>query len=190
MAALADYVEIIENNMECVVMKVEPDSRLGLIALECFNGNEELIRLTKGETQTCTLFYKDGGISSWSWGSGGHTPVSDSAARCGKMVQLCLEEDFDICTTGTRKDIEATLHIRKIGDSIGMVMVYELSWSSEDDICIHRNGRYLKHMDSLEEAKGYVYNRIEFVDEEESIAGTGCKVLTITGLRYIWNKEA
>ena len=71
MKTLADYVEIIENNMECVILKVKPDSRMALIALGCFNGNEEMIRLTKGETQTCTLFYKDGGISSWSWGAGG-----------------------------------------------------------------------------------------------------------------------
>lgn len=57
MKTLADYVEIIENNMECVILKVKPDSRMALIALGCFNGNEEMIRLTKGETQTCTLFY-------------------------------------------------------------------------------------------------------------------------------------
>lgn len=189
MATLADYVEIIENNMECVVMKVKPNSRLGLIVLGCFNGNEELIRLTKGETQTCTLFYKDGGISSWCCGKKGDAMVSDSTAKCGRMIQLCLEEDFDICIAGSRKDIEMTLHIKRIGDSIGMVMVYELMWFQEDDICIHKNGCYLKHMDSLEKAKDYVYNRIEFMDEEQSETETGCRVLTITGLRYMWNKE-
>jgi len=183
MNTLADYVEIIENNMECVILKVKPDSRMALIALGCFNGNEEMIRLTKGETQTCTLFYKDGGISSWSWGSRGHTLVSDSTSKCGEMVQHCLEEDFDICMAGSRKDIEMTLHIRKIGDSTGMVMVYKLMWFREDNICIHKNGRYLMHMDSLEKAKDYVYNRIEFVDEEQSVAGTGCQVLEITGFR-------
>ena len=76
-----------------------------------------------------------------------------------------------------------TLHIRKIGDSTGMVMVYKLMWFREDNICIHKNGRYLMHMDSLEKAKDYVYNRIEFVDEEQSVAGTGCQVLEITGFR-------
>lgn len=190
MAALADYVEIIENNMECVVLKVKPDSRLGLIALGCFNGNEELIRLTKGAVQTCTLFYKGGGNDSWYWGSRGYTLVSDSTARCGKMVQHCLEEDFDICITGSKKDIGKTLHIKRIGDSTGMVMEYKLMWFKADDICIHKNGCYLKHMDSLERAKQYVYDRIETVDEEESLADTGCRVLTISGFRYRWNKEA
>ena len=58
MAKLADYVEIMENNTECVVLKVRPGSRMGLISLGCFNGDEEMVRLTKGRTQTCTVFPK------------------------------------------------------------------------------------------------------------------------------------
>lgn len=96
MAVLFDYVEIVEDNMECAVLKVKPDSRMGLIALGCFNGNEEMFRLTKGRTQTCTVFYKNGKSFSWDWGDGGHTLVSESTDKCGRMIQLCLENDFHV----------------------------------------------------------------------------------------------
>lgn len=100
MARLADYVEITENNMEYVLLSVKPDSRTGLIALGCFHGSETMMRLTKGGTQTCTLFYENGKFFSWQWGDGGHTLVSDETARCGWMIQSCIEDDFDICVTG------------------------------------------------------------------------------------------
>lgn len=99
MARLADYVEIMENNTECVVLKVKSDSRTGLISLGCFSGNEEMMRLTKGRTQTCTLFNKDGSTLSWQWGRNGCTLVSDNIEKCGRIIQRCLEEDFGICIT-------------------------------------------------------------------------------------------
>ena len=190
MATLADYVEIIENNMECVVLKVIPDSREGLISLGCFNGNEDLIRLTKGAVQTCTVFYKDGSSFSWNWGRHGYTVVSDGTEKCGSMVQSCLEEDFDICIAGSKEDIEKTIFIRRLGDSEGMVMVYKLMWFQENDICIYKNDCYLKHMDSMEDAENYVNNKIEYIDHEQSVEWTGCQVLTITGLRrYTLDEE-
>lgn len=119
MARLADYVDIIENSMECVVLKVRPGSRTGLICLGCFNGDEDMIRLTKGNTQECTVFCRDGRSYSWEWGNYRHTIVSDTTDRCGRMVQECLEDDFDICVTGSESAIRATCRIRKPGDSKG-----------------------------------------------------------------------
>lgn len=183
MAVLADYVEIVENNMECVILKVKPDSRMGLIALGCFSGNEEMMRLTKGETQTCTIFYKDGDTFSWQWGSTGHTLVSVSTDRCGRMIQNCLEEDFDICIAGDRKAVADTLYIRNIRDSRGKEQEYRLMWFRESEVCIHKNGNYLKHINGLEKAKAYVYGRLDVKNERLTDAPTGCKVLTITGTR-------
>ena len=183
MSNLSEFVEVVKNNMECVVLKVKPDSRLGLISLGCFSGNEEMMRLTKGDMQTCTLFYKDGRSVSWEWGAHGYTLVSGSTEKCGTMIQRCLEDDFDICIAGSREAIRKTLHIKKIGDSRGMEQKYKLMWFCENDVCVHKDGCYFRHFNGLEDAKEYVHCRLDVKSEDRSFAQTGCSVLTIAGTR-------
>lgn len=112
MARLADYVEIMEDNTECVVLKVRPGSRMGLIGLGCFNGDEEMVRLTKGRTQTCTVFPEGGRPYSWEWGDGGSTLVSDGLSKMSRMVQECITHDFGIRIEGEEADVGKTLGIR------------------------------------------------------------------------------
>lgn len=96
MKTLRDITEVIINNNECVVLKVKENSRMDLIALGCFDGNEEMLRLTKGRNQHCTVFSKDGKIFSWSWGWSGTTLVNDSIKRKGNMIQDTIENGFGI----------------------------------------------------------------------------------------------
>jgi len=53
---LCYLVDIIENNEECVILKVKDNKTLDLIKLGYFDGNEELIRLTKGELHVISFF--------------------------------------------------------------------------------------------------------------------------------------
>ena len=46
---LCYMVDIIENNENCVVLEVKDNKKMDLIKLGCFDGDEELIRLTKGK---------------------------------------------------------------------------------------------------------------------------------------------
>ena len=92
---LKDLVEVKTNNSECVVLKVKDDVRMDLIALG-FNGDEELIRLSKGDTNTCTVWDKDGKSYSWHWGLGGYTLVSDSMDRKRKKIVEAIVKDFGI----------------------------------------------------------------------------------------------
>lgn len=55
---LKDIVEVAMNNSECVVLKVKEGHEVDLISLGCFDGDETMFRLTKGETVTCTVFKK------------------------------------------------------------------------------------------------------------------------------------
>lgn len=97
---LCDMVEVVANNSECVVLKVKDRQELNLICLGCFEGNETMLRLTKGGTQTCTVFTNKGTSYSWSWGFGGTTLVTDKMHKKGRMIQTCIENDFDINVTG------------------------------------------------------------------------------------------
>lgn len=183
MAKLANYVDIIENSMECVVLKVRDNSRTGLICLGCFDGDEDMIRLTKGHTQECTVFRKDGRTYSWEWGDYRHTLVSETMKRCGRMVQECMEDDFDICVTGPESAIRDTCHIRKPGDGKGIRHTYKLMWFGNADICVHRDGFYLRHFKEMDAALRYVRGRLDVTSEERSTAATGCGVITIKGVR-------
>lgn len=93
---LCYLVDIVENNENCVILQVKDNKRLELIKLGCFDGNEELMRLTKGKNHTCTVFPKSGNPFSWKWGEGGYTLVSDRLSTMGKLIEACITEDFDI----------------------------------------------------------------------------------------------
>lgn len=92
---LYDCVELVANNDACVILKVKPEKTMDLICLGCFDGTETLLRLTKGETHTCTVWRGEKSFS-WHWGLGGYTLVSDNTNKKGKMIQKCIENDFHI----------------------------------------------------------------------------------------------
>lgn len=93
---LRDMVEVYENNADCVVLKVKEGQRMALISLGCFDGDEELFRLTKGGTVTCTVWKEDGKSVSWHWGSTGYTLVSPVMKKRGELIEECIEKDFGI----------------------------------------------------------------------------------------------
>lgn len=93
---LKDMVELVANNDDCVVLKVKDGQEMNLISLGCFNGDEAMMRLTKGRNVTCTLFRKNGKSFSWHWGIDGYTLVSDQVWRMGQLIQSCIENDFGI----------------------------------------------------------------------------------------------
>lgn len=97
MLKLKDLVEVAVNNRECVVLKVKGGRKMDLISLGCFDGDETMIRLTKGDTVTCTVFRKNGRTLSWHWGFGSRTLVSPQVETMGRMIQSCIEQDFGIC---------------------------------------------------------------------------------------------
>lgn len=96
MLKLKDIVEVAVNNRECVVLKVKEGHEMDLISLGCFDGDETMFRLTKGEDVTCTVFRKDAKPFSWDWGISGYTMVADKVTKMGRMVQSCIEREFGI----------------------------------------------------------------------------------------------
>ena len=97
---LFDLTELSVNNRECVVLKVKDGCEIDLIALGCFDGDETMMRLTKGKTVTCTVFKKGGKPFSWHWGYGGYTMVSPHVEAMGRMIQNCIERDYKIKCEG------------------------------------------------------------------------------------------
>lgn len=96
MKRLCELVDIGVNNEVCVLFKVKENARMDLIALGCFRGDEDMIRMTKGRQPEITLYYKDGGTMSYYFGEGGHTVLSGSGAAQREMIRECAILDFGI----------------------------------------------------------------------------------------------
>lgn len=174
MKRLVDLVKIVENNKECVILEVT-GSMLDLIKLGCFDGDETLIRLTKGGNHTCTIWKKDGNYYSWWWGISGCTMVTEKMSKRGRLIEECLTQDFEICMEG---DDEKTLHIKSLDDvkhiSHKIEMMY---WAKGREVRCRRDGSFYKSFKNVEEAKEHFREYGYSVNLKKSYtASTGCVV--------------
>ncbi len=186
MAELCDLVEVVENNMECVVLKVKKGAGMQLIRMGCFDGDETMFRLTKGSSHTCTMFRDGRKPVSWNWGESGHTLVCDSLYKCGDMVKRCISDDFGIYMGKDAMKRMQTLHVRSLEDMKGRKEHYKLMWWEHDEaVCIHKNGEYHIWVMGLEKAKEYVSGKIavEHISDIYRSPQTGCYIMDIKGAR-------
>lgn len=96
MKRLCELVDVAVNNEACVVFKPKKDTRMDLISLGCFRGDEEMIRMTKGRTPEITVFYQDGKSFSYHFGEGSTTVISDNMQKQREMIRECAILDFGI----------------------------------------------------------------------------------------------
>lgn len=106
MKKLHELMTLVSNTEDAVVLKIKEGSEMDLICLGCFDGDETLIRLTKGRNQTCTIWTKDNKHDSWMWGDSGYTLVSQNTSRKGHMIQQAIEDGFDILVHGSSESIK------------------------------------------------------------------------------------
>lgn len=173
---LVDCVKIVENNEECVILEVVGSS-LDLIRLGCFNGNEEMFRLTKGTKHTCTVWTKEGKNYSWYWGAGGYTCVSDQTSKQGRLIQECIEQDFEIYIGDNKRSIQKTLYIKSIDDVKHANHNIKFMYFRPGDVCCHIDGEYFKYFKSVEDGiRHFQNNGYAVYYEKETTAVTGCAV--------------
>ncbi len=177
---LCYLVDILENNKDCVLLKVKEDARLDLIKLGCFTGNEELMRLTKGEDHTCTIINKDGTTFSWHWGKSGHTIVTDETSKKGKLIEECITEDFDIYIGENLVNVNNSLRIKSLDDVKDAIHSLEfMYWDKKKpkDIVVHKDSEFYKTFDTIPDAINHFENLNYKIEKLESfVAKTGCIV--------------
>lgn len=98
MKKLSQIVDVVENNFNCVVLKVQEDKFMDLISLGCFDGDETMFRMTKTKYNepTYTIWRKDGKYFSWT----NRTLVTDKVDLCAKKIKYAIENDFNINMRG------------------------------------------------------------------------------------------
>ena len=149
---LCNLVDIIENNIDCVLLKIKDNKQVDLLKLGYFNGNEEYIRLTKGNNHTCTIVEKNGDTYNWYWGEDGFTLVSDSTQKRGKLIESCIVDDFNIYIGSNMQKILDTLYIKSLEDTKNNSFYIKVMYFNEkDNKCVHKDGEYYKHFKNTQE---------------------------------------
>ena len=175
---LCYLVDIVENNENCVLLQVKDNKKLDLIKLGCFDGNEELMRLTKGEDHTCTIFRTNGESFSWYWGRSGYTLVSNNFSTLGKLIEECITEDFDIYIGEDKNKIRETMNIMSLDDSNDIShSIKMMYWKDGEDVSVHKDNSFYKFFKNITEAKNHFKNLNYDMDfKNKYIAETGCVV--------------
>ncbi len=150
---LCDLVDIETNNKECVVLKIKENSSLDLIKLGCFEGDENLIRITKGANHTITIFSGKNHYS-WDFGDSGYTLVSKSMDQKRDMILDCIEIDFDIYIGKNAKLIEKSLDIQSVEDVINRENKYEVCKDGPNYL-VHKNGEFFRLFSNIESYKNF-----------------------------------
>ena len=176
---LCDLVDIEENNMDCVLLKVKENSMLDLIKLGCFEGDEKLIRITKGRDHTITIFTEKTHYS-WYYGESGYTLVSKSMDLKRDLISDCIRNDFDIYIDSDKELIKKSLNIHSLKDTYNKSHDIEIMYwkgKRENEVTVHKDGQFFKHFSGMNDAQKYFKNSnyiLNFVNEYT--AKTGCIV--------------
>ncbi len=176
---LCDLVEIEENNRDCVLLKIKENSKLSLIKLGCFEGDEKLIRVTKGRNHTYTIFNETNKFS-WEHGESGYTIVTENTDKKRLLINDCIENDFDIYIGSNKELIEKSLSIHCIEDTYKNENNIEIMyWENEQNerVVVHKNGEFFRAFSSKDKAKEFFKDTgHELYYSDTYVANTGCIV--------------
>ena len=93
MVRLADCIEVITNNNNCVMLKIKEDKRMDLIATGYFNGDEEMIQMTKdNDNNSYTIWSNNGKAFNWN----NRTLKSNDLRKLQKTIAKCIHHDLGI----------------------------------------------------------------------------------------------
>ena len=169
---LIDVIEIEENNANFILLKIIGDKK-SCILTGVLDGDEDFIRVTKGEDHTLTIFFKDGRHFSYDFGTSGYTLISSGEEIRRNAIKEVIQNDLETSledTTGFNLP-------QKKADTKGKKVTFKIM----NDNCIHKNGRFYKLTSNIMEEIRQNYENIKEV--ENYTAPNGCKVKVLTGMR-------
>lgn len=180
MSNLVDLVEVINNDMDNVLLKVKDNVSLDLIKLG-FNGNETMIRYTKGRNHTITIWEENNKVRiSFDFGASGWTLISNIVEKQKQKIVDCIECYLGIyCGENLKLRRSSILNYNKnIPHEVQMMY-----WDKEKgtNITVHKDGEFYRAFTSIIEAVSHFEDLgYSVFFEEKYIAKTGCFVEVYT----------
>ncbi len=179
MIKLCDIVEIQENNNSSILLKVKENKKVELISLG-LDPTLDFIYLSKGKNHTMKLIYTDNNVTSFDFGEGGYTLISNDLKNQKDLILNCITDDFCITYDGNLKDFQKTNCIYSLKDKANLEFNFKLFWFDNSNyISVHRDNTFFKSFGTLQEAKKYVYDNYNVYKEHDLKLSeqTGCNIL-------------
>lgn len=165
MNKLTALVKVIYNDKDCVILSTKRKDKMALICTGCFNGDENTIRLTKEKEPTYTIF---NGSSHYSMSE--NMLVSQQDRNKMRLIKETVVEDFGIALYGN--DVAKTCGDASVEKARSGKHVIRLCWFHENDIAIHRDSTYIKHVKGKENARKWVFEHFDNVVSETPVMKT------------------
>ncbi len=189
---LCDLVEIEENNIDCIILKVKDNSKLDLIKLGCFEGDETLIRVSKGKDHTFTIFSGEKHFS-WEYGDSGYTLVSKNVDKKRELILDCIEVDFDIYIGENKNLLLKSLDIHSLKDTYNRVNHIKIMyWKGKrnSEVIVHKNGTFFRAFKGINDAISSLESSSYSLNKTgEYLAKTGCIVEEYSMIKKELNNE-
>lgn len=177
MNGLTKLVTIEHNDENSVILKVKKNKRLDLIKTGYFNGDEEMIRITK--TKDCcgiinyTFFLNNGKH----YGASENTLVSDDFKKTMNLVYETVHDDFGIHLRGEKIDI--TNYIKTIKDDKKVKHCFRLlGYNNSNSITVYKDNIWFKQFKNIEEAEHWIGSHyvVESTTDSKSIVDKNCNI--------------
>jgi hypothetical protein len=177
---LKDCVEIVQNDLTCVVLKVKEEKRDDLFLINGFDGNENMIKVSK--------VGKDGENSYWFRDVKGNTFSFSDNTLMSEELRLLKREIYNTIVFEFGIPLKADNHhlytsIEKIGDDKKISHVFKImGWGKRDyenNMVVHKNGCFIGR-GSLEGIMNDIKSRYKTKEVEFGHSpNTGCEIFTI-----------
>ena len=183
MNKLTKIVTIINNDEDTVILKIDENKKLELLSIGCFNGNEDMLILSKLSSKNTdmlgyNIIYKDGTNTSFS-GSG---CLSEKLAAITRWMKETVVFDFGIPIEGYQntEPLKKFSYIKTIEDDLNTPHTFELTGFNHNDMCLRKDGAFMHRGENKEFYMNYLSERYNIVSNERRISSnTGCVIYTI-----------
>jgi len=181
MNKLSKIVEILNNDEDTVILKVKDNKKIELLSIGCFNGNEDMIIVSKHtnfhDGLAFRLVYKDGTTFSFT----DNTLVSSNIKAMKKNIIQSVVFDFGIPVEDSTyyELLKQFNYIKSLKDDLNTPHTFEICGFDKTNMVLRKEGALMGHI-SYDEAMKYLEKRYKIVSNIHSNSKqTGCDIYTI-----------
>ena len=151
-------VDLIHNDEDCVILKVKENKKMDLFKTGCMDGNETLIRVTKGENLCYCIQYEDGKCFNFT----GRTLVSDNICNLKELIVNTIVYHFGIPIKDKKNN--NFNYIQKRTDDLKHPHCFKLSGWEDDSLQIRKDDAWIG-TGTLKDITEYIKSRYKKVGE-------------------------
>ena len=181
MTKLASLFTVDFNDDDCVILQIKTDKTWKLLQIPGFNGEEELIRMTKGEYHSYFIKYRSGASIQFS----DREYMDLESAMRRETIRKTVIYSFGIVMDKSVNDDYGTNYIKHLADDLKRVHTYELAgFGKKATMSFRKNGGLLgmlSYDDAMEYLDEHFHGKISGPVHTKS-PNTGCDIYTIVNV--------